>query len=210
MGIYPLPARALVSLLIGGTFLSGADAHPQDRPLLTQYERHSRAPTRPNPLCKPSPYETPVTYSELTVFDSGEVVYRTSAVAPCLGQAADPPWGLRWDAPGGSKSLFRYKLSGLEFNQLEMFLDRADVKGISSFMNAGPGVGDFKIAITRPDGIQNIDVLSLMPDHVQLLKYPALIHLICKAKDIGRVVSNSGELPSWCRDARPLNGQVPP
>jgi hypothetical protein len=84
------------------------------------------------------------------------------------------------------------------------------MKGIGSFMNAGPGVGDFKIAIARPAGLQNVDVLSLMPDHVQLVKYPALIHLICKAKDMGRIASNSGELPSWCRDAKPLNGQVPP
>jgi hypothetical protein len=87
---------------------------------------------------------------------------------------------------------------------------RADVKEISSFMNAGPGVGDFKIAIARPAGIQNIDALSLLPDHDQLVKHPALIHLICRAKDMGRIASNSGELPGWCRNAKPLNGQVLP
>lgn len=210
MAINPMPARMLVSLLIIGAFVSCADAHPQDRPLFTQQERQSHSVARPNPLCKPSPYETPITYSELTVFDSGEVVYQTSAVAPCLGQAGDPPWGLRWEGPSSSTFVFRYRLSALEFTQLKTFLDRADVKEISSFMNAGPGVGDFKIAIARPTGIQNIDVLSLMPNHVQLVKDPALIHLICKAKDMGRIASNSGELPGWCRDAKPLNGQVRP
>jgi len=210
MGIYPRPTSLFFSLLMGGAFLSNSDAYPQGHPLFTQQERQSHAAARPNPLCKPSPYETPISYSQLTVFESGEVVYRTSAVAPCLGQVGDPPWGLRWDIPSGSKSMFRYKLSLLELTQLRTFLDRADVKAISSFMNAGPGVGDFKIAIARPAGTQNIDVLSLMPQHVQLLEYPALIHLICKAKDMGRIASNSGELPGWCRDARPLNGQVPP
>jgi hypothetical protein len=200
----------LVSLLLGGAFVYCPYAHAQDRPLFTQHERQSHAAARPNPLCKPSPYETPISYSELTVFDSGEVVYQTSAVAPCLGQAVDPPWGLRWDAPSGATSVFRYRLSSLELTQLKTFLDRADVKGIGSFMNAGPGVGDFKIAIARPAGLQNVDVLSLMPDHVQLVKYPALIHLICMAKEMGRIASNSGELPGWCSDAKPLNGQVPP
>lgn len=144
------------------------------------------------------------------MFDSREVVYQISTVVPCLGQVGDPPWGLRWDAPSGSKAVFRYRLSVQEFEQLKTFLDRADVKGIGSFMNAGPGVGDFKIAIARPSGTQNIEVLSLMPNHVQLVKYPALIHLVCKAKAMARIPSNSGELPGWCRDARPLNGQVPP
>jgi hypothetical protein len=210
MGIYPRPARIFVSILIGGAFLSSPGAHPQDYPLLVQQERQSHAAARPNPLCKASPYETPISYSELTVLESGEVVYRTSAVAPCLGQLGDPPWALRWDAPSDPKSVFRYKLSLVELTELRTFLDRADVKAISSFLNAGPGVGDFKIAIARPAGTQNIDVLSLMPQHVQLLEYPALIHLICKAKDMGRIASNSGKLPAWCKDARPLNGQVPP
>jgi hypothetical protein len=97
-----------------------------------------------------------------------------------------------------------------DLEHLKTFLDRADVKGIGSFMNAGPGAGDFKIAIARPSDTQNIDVISLMPNHVQLVEYPALIHLICKAKDMARISSKSGELPNWCKNARPLNGQVPP
>jgi hypothetical protein len=208
--LLPIFARVLVSLLIGGAFLYSRDARSQARPLLTQNERQSHAAARPNPRCKPEPYETPVAYSELTVFDNGEVMYQISTAAPCLGEVGDPPWALRWDGPSGSKSVFRYKLSVLEFDKLKVFLDRADVRGISSFMNAGPGVGDFKIAIARPSGTQNIEVLSLMPNHVQLVKYPALIHLICNAKEVGRISSRAGQLPDWCRDARPLNGQVVP
>jgi hypothetical protein len=200
----------LVSLLIaGGVFLCCSDAYPQDQPLLTQHERQSHPAARPNPLCKPSPYETPITYSELTVFDSREVVYQISTVVPCLGQVVDPPLGQRWDAPGGTKAVFQYRLSVREFEKLKTFLDRADVKSIDSFLNAGPGVGDFKIAITRPSGTQNIEVLSLMPNHDQLVKNPALVHLVCTAKDIARISSKSGELPDWCRNARPLNAQVP-
>jgi hypothetical protein len=206
-----IPARVLVFfLIIGGVFLFCLDVFPQDHPLLTQHERQLHSSARPNPLCKPSPYETSITYSELTVFDSGEVKYEISTVVPCLGQVVDPPWGLRWDAPGGTKAVFQYRLSLPELEHLKTFLDRQDVKGIGLFMNAGPGVGDFKIAIARASGTQNIEVLSLMPNHVQLVKYPALIHLICRAKDMARFSSKSGELPDWCRNAPPLNGQVPP
>jgi hypothetical protein len=206
-----IPAKMLVSLLIAGrVFLFCPDTYPQAQPLLTQQERQLHSAARPNPLCKPWPYESPITYSELTVFESREVVYHVSTVVPCLGQVVDPPWGLRWDTPGGTKAAFRYRLSLPDFEQLKTFLDRADVKAIDSFMNAGPGVGDFKIAITRPSGTQNIEVLSLMPNHDQLVKNPALIHLVCRAKDIARISSKSGELPDWCRNARPLDAQVPP
>ena len=183
----------------GQSFPAGA---PQGVPLLTQHERQRSAAARPNPLCKPEPFEISVTYSELTVFDSGEVVYRISAVAPCVGQAADPPWHLRWEAPGGRTAVFRDTLSALELERLKSFLDRPDVKGLDSFLNAGPGVGDFRIAIARPSGAQNIDVLSLMPNHYSLVDNPALIHLICKGKDLARTASSSGELPDWCRVAR--------
>ena len=196
--------------IAGGVFLFCPDAKPQDQPLLTQQERQLHSAARPNPLCKTSPYETSNTYSELTVFDSRVVMYQVSTVVSCLGQIVDPPWAVRWDAPGGKKAVFRYRLTVPEIEHLKSFLDRADVKGIRSFMNAGPGVGDFKIAIARPSGTQNIEVISLMPNHVQLVEYPSLIHLICKAKDMARISSKSGELPDWCRNRRPLNGQVPP
>jgi len=200
----------LAFLLLAGAFLFCPGAYPQDRPLFTQQERQSHAAARPNPHCSPEPYETPLTYSELTVFYSREVVYRISKVAPCLGQIADPPWRLRWDLPGGSNAVFRFRLSAMEFEQLKGFLDRPDIRGIDSFLNAGPGVGDFKIAIARPSGTQNIEVLSLMPNHFQLVKDPSLIHLVCKAKDLARVSSKSAEIPDWCSNVPPLNGQAPP
>lgn len=201
-----MPARIMFSLLMaGGAFLCCTDTFPQARPLFTQHERQSHAAARPNPLCRPEPYETPITYSEVTVFDSREVVYQISTVVPCLGQVGDPPLAHRWEAPSGTAAVFRYRLSAPEFEQLKTFLDRADVQGIHSFMNAGPGVGDFKVAIARPAGTQNIDVVSLSPNHFQLVNDPALIHLICKAKEMARISSGSGELPDWCRNARPLN-----
>ena len=86
---------------------------------------------------------------KLTVFDSREIVYRISTVAPCLGQVGDPPFALRWEAPSGTAAVFRSTLSAPEFEQFKIFLDRADVRAIQSFMNAGPGVGDFRVAIAR-------------------------------------------------------------
>jgi hypothetical protein len=201
-----MPSRVMVSWLVaGGALLCGSDALSQSRPLFTLHESQSHAAARPNPLCKPEPYETPITYSDVTVFDSREVVYRTSTVAPCLGQVGDPPFARRWEGPSGTASVFRHTLSAAELDQFSTFLERPDVRGLQSFMNAGPGVGDFKVAIARPAGIQNIEVRSLSPNHFQLVKDPSLIHLICKAKEVARVAARSGELPEWCRTARPLN-----
>jgi hypothetical protein len=198
-------ARVILFWLVaGGAFLCGSDVFSQARPLFTQHERQAQAAARPNPRCRPEPYETPITYSEVTVFDNHEVVYRVSTAVPCLGEVGDPPFARRW-APGGTAAVFRYKLSAAELDQFKTFLERPDVQGLQSFMNAGPGVGDFKIAVARPRGIQTIEVFSLSPDHFQLVKDPSLIHLICKAKEMARVAARSGELPEWCRNARPLN-----
>lgn len=201
-----MPARIMLSLLLaGGASLCSTHAFPQARPVFTQHERQSHAAARPNPLCRPEPYETPITYSEVTVFDSREIVYQTSTIVPCLGQVADPPLAHRWDPQSGTAAVFRSTLSAQEFEQLKIFLNRADVRGIESFMNAGPGVGDFKVAITRPGGTQNIEVISLSPSHFQLVDDPSLVHLICKAKEMARIASRSGELPEWCRNAKPFN-----
>lgn len=200
-----MPSRIMLSLLLaGGTSLYGTAAFPQARPLFTQHERQSHAAARPNPLCRPEPYETPITYSELIVFDSREIVYQISTVVPCLGQVGDPPLAHRWEAPSGTAAVFRSTLSAPAFEQFKIFLNRADVRGIQSFMNAGPGVGDFKVAITRSVGTQNIEVVSLSPNHFQLVDDPSLIHLVCKAKAMARIASRSGGLPEWCRNARPL------
>ena len=93
-----------------------------------------------------------------------------------------------------------------EFKQFKSFLDRDEVKRITDFMNAGPGVGDFKIAIARPSGVQNIELISLMPGHVQLGKNSALVQLICRARNLARMATHSAEFPDWCKDrgAEPL------
>jgi hypothetical protein len=202
-----MPMKIMFFLVVtGGAILRYTEALPQARPLFTQHERQSHAAARPNPLCRPELSDSSITYSEVTVFDSREVVYRTSTEVPCLGQQPpDPPLSLRWEARSGTPAVFRYRLSAMEFEQFKALLDRADVQGIDSFMNAGPGVGDFKVAIARPNGTQNIDVVSLSPNHVQLVKDPALLHVICKAKEMAGRSSSSGEVPVWCRDVRPLN-----
>jgi hypothetical protein len=121
MKIDQIPTRITFSLVIAGAaFLRGTEALPQARPLFTQHERQSHAVARPNPACKPEPYETPITYSEVTVFDSREVVYRISTEVPCLGQqVGDPPLALRWEPPSGTAAVFRYRLSTLDFAQSE-------------------------------------------------------------------------------------------
>src|SRR2546423_947563 len=107
-----------VFLMTGGTafFCLGAYSQnqPQKQPMFTQYERQL-LPARPSARCQPSTYETPITYSKLTLSDQGEAVYEMWEVTPCLGQKADPPWRLRWEAGDDPKSVFRYKLSASEF-----------------------------------------------------------------------------------------------
>lgn len=76
-------------------------------------------------------------------------------------------------------------------------------------MNAGPGVGDFKLAIVRAAGTQTIEAVSFNPGHFQLIEDPSLIHLICKASEIGRMASGSGEPPEWCRNGGPLKRDGP-
>ena len=203
----PRWTRIPAALMSGAAFLlGGADAFSQARPLFTQHERQSNGAARPNSRCSPEPYETAITYSEVTVFESREVVHRTSTAVSCLGEVGDPPFARQWEAPSGAAKVFRTTLSATEFEQFKIFLERADVRGIRSFMNAGPGVGDFKIAIARPPGTQDIEVLSLSPDHFQLVNDPSLIHLICKAKEMAQTASRSDEVPDWCKNARPLAG----
>lgn len=106
------PAKIVRSLLVAAaSLLCRTDTFAQARPLFTQHERQLHAGARANPLCRPEPYETPIVYSELTVFESREVVYRISALAPCLGEVGDPPFALRWEAPGGKTTVFRSRLS---------------------------------------------------------------------------------------------------
>jgi hypothetical protein len=196
---------ARVLLLAGGALLWGTAAFPQAPPLFTQRERQAQAPARSNSRCKPEPYDKTITFSEITVLESREVEYRISTLTPCLGEVGNPPFALRWDAPhSGKATVSHYTLPATDFEQFKIFLDREDVRDIHDFMNAGPGVGDFKIAITRAAGPQNIEVVSLSPNHIELVARPALIHLVCQAKEMARRASRSGELPDWCRNARPL------
>lgn len=192
--------RSLPVLVVaGGLLLGTVDAFPQDRLLFAQYERRVDS-AHPNPLCKHEPFERVINYSELTVFESHEVVYRTSRETRCDGDPSDPAWMLRWVALREQAVGFRYTLSRKEFEKFKSFIESSEIDGIESFRNAGPGVGDFKITIARPTGTRDIDVVSLMPTHYSLVEKPALIRLICMAKEMARRSSNSGDLPEWCSD----------
>jgi hypothetical protein len=129
-----------------------------------------------------------VSFSTITFFDNGEVIQLGWTVPAC----SDPAQARGWTPPAGTR-VRRSKLQAGERDSLQRFLDLPEVKALSDFMNAGPGVGDYQIEIPRAPGTQKISVLSLMPEHDQLRRDPALLRVICKAKEMG-----SAEIPRWC------------
>ena len=195
---------AILSLLLSAFVPTPSQSHP----VVTQYERQ-RPVGHKDPSCK-SGFQFSFTTSKLTVFESREVVYELSEHAFCEGQVPDPPWGATWDTQprDSNKSVFRYTLTVSDFAQFRSFLDRPDVKSTESFLNAGPGVGDFKIIIRRTSGPQETEALSLLPSHIQLIEHPALVHLVCRAKQMARVASHAGEIPDWCEGLKPLTGKT--
>ena len=71
-------------------------------------------------------------------------------------------------------------------------------------MNAAPILNDFDIEIPREERSQHIRVLAFMPNHIELQRHPALIHVVCKAKGIETAASNALETPDWCKNIPPL------
>jgi hypothetical protein len=134
-----------------------------------------------------------LSYSELTVFNDGQVEKVNWSVPPC----SDPVLAWEWKVPVGSKDR-RFMLPPGAFKQLQSFLDRPEVKDLRDFLNAGPGVGDYDIEIHRVAGVQRVPVVSLMPSHYSLRQDPTLLRLICRAKEIG-----GDERPPWCADLNP-------
>ena len=170
--------------------------------MFTQYERQFEPTLQPNSRCGPSPYEKAVTYSKVTVFNTREVEYEYGKLVSCVAEGGgDKPARMQWNVPPGVSTISRHVLTEPEFQRFASFLERSDVKAIESFMNGGRGVGDFKIVIDRPSGTQNIEVLSLLPNHFQLVQNPTLVRLICMGKAVAR--ATSAEPPEWCREPRP-------
>ena len=144
---------------------------------------------------KPSNVTCPVgllavnrSYSELTVFSNRHVAQVSWVVPACSNPANDRGW----NPPAGSK-VRRFSLRPAGYEELQRFLDTPEVKALTSFMNAGGGVGDYEIEIHRRSGLQTVSVLSLLPNHSELLRNPTLLSVICRAKDIA-----GDKHPGWC------------
>jgi hypothetical protein len=134
--------------------------------------------------------------SLLTVLSSGQADF--DIAEGCFDRS-------RWDCPAAeSHKTLHYQMSAAEISELETLLQRNEVKQASDFMNAVPISNDYEIQIPRPDSVQNIEVLAWMPDHVEVRQHPALLHLICAAKEIEHRASSNREIPSWCNALPPL------
>lgn len=131
-----------------------------------------------------------LSYSEFTVLSNGQAKEVIWSVPPC----SPSELASEWKAPAGSKAR-RFTLLPGGLDQLRGFLERPEVKSLTDFMNAGPGVGDYDIEIYRGSRIQRIQVLSLMPNHYELKRDPTLLRVICKSKQIA-----GDEVPDWCPD----------
>jgi len=129
-----------------------------------------------------------LSYSVITVFTDGEGTRTVWRVPPC----SDPARAMGWTAPADS-NIRNFSLSQRALDQLRKFLDRPEVERLRDFLNAGPGVGDYDIEIHRASEVQQIPVVSLMPEHDELKRDPTLLRVICKAKEIA-----GDERPTWC------------
>jgi len=143
-----------------------------------------------------------VLLSELTVLDDGTAHYRVAS--GCFGRS-EWTWKSQCSGSPSPGSVFEYRLSPTQLFELESLLERQEVQGISNFMNAAPIFDDFDIEIPRPEGLQHILVLAFMPEHFDLRQHPALIHVVCNAKGIEALASNTPETPSSCKNIPPLN-----
>lgn len=193
-----------LAIALASVPLLAIPAHSQTQPILTQFERQWPPVSRKDSTCKY--FQHSATLSKLTVFDNHEVVYEPSEYIRCDDDTSPvPSWLFRFDIPPDNKRVYRHVLSDVAFAQIRDFLDRPDVMTIQSWPNANWGAGDFDIKIKRPTGVQDINVMNLVP-------YPnsPLVHLICRVKELGRAASKSAETAAWCKNLKPLDGDVSP
>jgi hypothetical protein len=135
-----------------------------------------------------------VSISELTVLDDGTVKYRLAPGCPSRIIPADLAKSHEaaesWTGSQATERVYEYSLPPAKFARLKELLDRQEVThAMGSFMNAGPGVGDFEIEISRSDATQRIPILSFMPQHYELREHPAITYVICEAKTIEQAQS---------------------
>jgi hypothetical protein len=133
-------------------------------------------------------------YSQLNVDRDGNAVYRES----CNGRAEE---GLEGGllAPGTPDKTYSLKLSAAQIASLASFMNTQNVREITSFLNAAPIDDSYQITITRGEKQQQIYVTAFMPSHMELLAKPALTQLICRAKEIEGLASQSKWISDWCK-----------
>ncbi len=202
------PTYMRLPALVGLMIAASPPALSQPHELLVQYELPPVmfGPSRADPSC-PRGYRRSSTTSKLTVFDNREVVYEQWEHTFCDGDDAHIPSVFdEFEWASANKSVFQYVLSVEEFADLKGLLARPAVKAIDAYYLPDiVGVGSFKIIINRPSCVQHIDVLGLLPGWSSSLE-----HLICRAKEMGRIASKSDAPPDWCEHIKPLPSQVVP
>ena len=162
------------------------------RTLLRVFERHA------GPIALSTGKRLPESTftSLLTVLEDGRVNFRL--VPDCYDHT-------KWDCPAGTlEKLFHYQMTPAQLSELRTLLERQEVKQASAFLDAAPIDEDYEIEIPRSDQVQDIPVLALLPSHFELQGHPALLYLICKAKEIEHLATNEQEVPGWCNHLPPL------
>lgn len=128
-------------------------------------------------------------YSELRFLDNGEGEERTWTPGRYTGML-----DAEYYRPPSWSTIRKFRLAPKDYQRFRRFLDTNAVKNIGpSNMNAGPGVGDYRIEIQRAAQVQGISVGALLPSHVEYRKDPTLLQLVCGAKKIAGLT-----LPAWC------------
>jgi|SRR5271165_420518 len=188
---------------VSAVFIFCSIARCEPLPVFTQLERGLPMAVGESTACKNGSSQS-MRFSRLRVFDSREVMLDFANFTFCLGQAFDPPLAFRWDPPQGYKSKLRYHLAPDAFETLMTFLGRADVIALQSSFSDVSGVGDFRVIIRRPAGDQAIDVLGLMPAHVEFETHPVLLHLVCQGEALAQRAGPASKMPDWCHGLRPL------
>ncbi len=134
--------------------------------------------------------------TRLTVLDDGMAEYRV--VPDCFDRLL---WSCSHSAP---ERVFQYALTPQQISELKTLLERPEVKQISDFMNAAPIFDDYDIAIPRSEDVQKIQALAWMPSHIEVQTHPALLHVICKTKEIEHLATGTQEIPDWCKALPPM------
>jgi hypothetical protein len=166
-----------------------AVADSAGRPVFTMCERRASWVKQ---SCPDGTLVKDLSYSALSVLDDGTAKERTWAVAACM----NPTHAWDWKPPSGS-TLRTFRAEPTAYGRFTQLLDDPNLKRVTSFRNAGPGVGDYELEIAHASGTQRISVVSLLPEHVELRRDPTLLRLICAAKQVAGIPE-----PRWCRASK--------